>query len=77
MNTTLVFPEPLTQNRISYLVSKGIDPDIAGIDLEMVKMKLQDANEGKGWDIDTCQRAELEYKRYLQLNRDHPQGKRI
>ena len=71
MNAVLQFPDAITQQRIAELKAKGLDADIAAIDLEMVKMKLQDPDEGKGWDPETCEQAELEYKRYLQLNRMH------
>ena len=64
----LVLPEPISLERVSYLINqKGIDPKIASIDLSMVKMKLQDQDEGLGWTADECELAEIEYKRYLQL----------
>lgn len=72
-NLTLTTPEPITVERISYLInSKGIDPTVAGIDLEMVKMKLQDKEEGLGWTIDQSNEAEVEYKRYLHLTKKFP-----
>jgi hypothetical protein len=62
--------EPLTLERISHLINaKGIDPIIAHIDLEMVKMKLMDTEEGLGWSEEQCDDAEIEYKRFLHLNR--------
>ena len=65
--------QPITLERISFLInSKGIDPIIAGIDLEMVKMKLQDAEEGLGWNEEQCDDAEIEYKRFLHLNHKFP-----
>jgi hypothetical protein len=73
--------EQLTQNqleaisieRISYLVTqKGINSTIAHIDLEMVKMKIMDPEEGLGWTREDCDRAEIEYKRFLQLNKMFP-----
>ena len=70
---TLTTPEPITVERVSYLINKkGIDPTIAIIDLEMVKMKLQDTEEGLGWTVDQCDEAEIEYKRFLQLNKKFP-----
>src|SRR3990170_1079306 len=61
--------ESITVERISHLInSKGIDPVIANIDLEMVKMKLQDTGEGLGWTEEQCDEAEIEYKRFLHLN---------
>ena len=36
--------------------------------LEMVKMKMQETDEGEGWTIAQCESAEIEYKRFLHLN---------
>lgn len=64
---------PITLERISYLINnKGIDPLIASIDLEMVKMKLMDTEEGLGWSEEQCDDAEIEYKRFLHLNNKYP-----
>ena len=64
--------EAIGKDRIAQLTfEKGIQPIIAEIDLEMVKMKLQDTEEGKGWTIDQCEDAEIEYKRFLQLNKKY------
>lgn len=72
-NLTLTIPEPIIVERISYLINKkGIDPTIANIDLEMVKMKLRDTEEGLGWTDEQCENAEIEYKRFLQLNKKFP-----
>ncbi|UPT67638.1 MAG: hypothetical protein M0D57_02920 [Sphingobacteriales bacterium JAD_PAG50586_3] len=72
---TLTIQEPITAERISYLINqKGIDPIVAGIDLEMVKMKLRDPEEGLGWTYDECDEAEVEYKRYLHLTRKFPEA---
>jgi len=70
--TTLILPEPITQDRILILTSKRIDRDIASIDLEMVKMKLCQPKEGIGWTRDQAEDAEIEYKRYLHLCRHFP-----
>lgn len=70
---TLTTPEPITLERISYLINtKGIDLTIANIDLEMVKMKLKDTEEGLGWTDEQCDIAEVEYKRFLHLNKKFP-----
>ncbi len=69
---TLEIPEPITENRISYLISKRINSIIARIDLEMVKMKLKDTEEGLGWNDEQCEKAEVEYKRFLHLNMKFP-----
>lgn len=66
---TLVYPDPITIERISSLINTyGIDPTIAEIDLEMVKMKLRDPEEGQGWSFEDCDNNEIEYKRFLHLN---------
>lgn len=70
--STLTLPTPITKERISFLIGKNIDPDIASIDLEMVKMKLREPKEGIEWTIDQIEDAEIEYKRYLHLTRHFP-----
>ena len=71
----LVKPESISLERISWLINeKKIMPQIAGINLEMVKMKLQDKDEGQGWNIEQCDSAEVEYKRFLQMNLQNPKS---
>jgi Hint module/Glycine-rich domain-containing protein-like len=66
-------PAPITRERISYLENdKGIDPTISGIDLELVKAKLQDVEDGLGWTVEQCDAAEVMYKRFLHLNKRFP-----
>ncbi len=73
--TTLVYPDPISIERVSYLMTqKGIDPEIAKLDLEMVKMKLREAEEGENWTHEQCDSAEIEYKRYLQLCKKYGKG---
>ena len=69
---SLVVPKPISAERIGFLISKGIDFDIAEIDLEMVKMKMTDPDEGAGWTAEQCDDAEVEYKRFLALCRQFP-----
>lgn len=65
--------EPISLIRISNLINNSrIDPIVASIDLEMVKMKLQDEEEGLSWTIEKCDEAEVEYKRFLHLNKKFP-----
>lgn len=72
---TLVYPDPISIERISYLITKkGIDREIANLNLEMVKMKLRDTEEGENWTYDQCDSAEIEYKRYLQLCKKYGKG---
>lgn len=64
----LMYPESISLERISFLVNvKNIDQAIAEINLEMIKMKMQEAEEGESWTSEQCDSAEIEYKRYLQL----------
>jgi hypothetical protein len=72
--TAFVLPEPITKERIQFLQDKGIDPVVAALDLSMIKMKLQDLEEGKGWDGEECEEAEVEYKRFLTMNRLFPRS---
>jgi len=64
---TLITPE-----RIAYLAAeKGIDPAIACIDLEKVKMKLMETG-GPSWTHELCESAEVAYKRFLHLSKRFP-----
>jgi len=47
--------------------------DIQNLDLSMIKLKLQDHEEGQGWTADECDSIEIEYKKYLALKRHYPQ----
>ncbi|MEI6750731.1 MAG: glycine-rich domain-containing protein-like [Bacteroidota bacterium] len=69
-----MFPAPISEDRINWLIEKGIDADIAQINLEMVKMKLRDQNEGQAWTERQSDEAELEYKRWLTLVKRHGKG---
>lgn len=65
---TLNYPEPISLERTSFLINmKKIDPVIAAINLEMIKMKMQEAEEGENWTQEQCDSAEIEYKRFLHL----------
>ncbi len=71
----LVLPESISPERVSQLIHEGrISPTIAAIDLSMVKMKLQDSEEGLGWTPEQCELAEVEYKRFLHLCAVHGKG---
>lgn len=70
IKTSLVIPAPISKERISWLINeKGINPEIAAIDLEMIKMKMSLSDEGEGWTKEQCEDAEVEYKRFLHLNK--------
>ena len=65
---TLMYPDPISLERTSFLINmKNIDPAIAEINLEMIKMKMQEAEEGENWTQEQCDSAEIEYKRFLNL----------
>jgi hypothetical protein len=64
-------PDPITPVRVAQLCAYGIEPDIAAVDLEMVKLKLREPEEGVAWTSEQCESAEVEYKRFLHLNRVH------
>ena len=70
----LVFPGPINSERIGWLVTKGVEADIAAIDMEMVNMKLGDKDEGNDWTKPQADEAELEYKRFLTLSKRHGKG---
>jgi hypothetical protein len=71
----LVKPESIGVERISFLINqKGISPEIAAIDLEMIKMKMSLSDEGEGWTKEQCEDAEIEYKRFLHLNKKFPKA---
>lgn len=44
------------------------------LNLSMVKRKLADVDEGKGWSPHYCDRVEMEYRRYLALSRHYPEA---
>ncbi|MBA2664111.1 MAG: TauD/TfdA family dioxygenase [Bradymonadaceae bacterium] len=64
-------PPPIQPCEVQQFIEQGVDPAVAAIDLSMVKMKMQDPEEGKGWSQIQCDEVELEYKRYLTLNLRH------
>lgn len=73
--SNLIYADAISVERISYLINeKGISPEIAALDLEMVKMKLREPEEGKNWSAEQCQNAEVEYKRYLHLCQKYGKG---
>jgi len=68
----LILPDPISVERIELLKSKGIAETIASFDLEMVKMKMTEPDEGIGWTVEQCEDAEIEYKRFLTLCIHYP-----
>lgn len=48
--TDLIYPDPISLERVSFLMNiKGIAPEVAELDFELMKQKLQDPEEGMGW----------------------------
>lgn len=46
--------------------------DIDALDLSMIKLKLQDSEEGPAWSSEQCDSVEIEYKQFLALKRAYP-----
>jgi hypothetical protein len=46
---------------------------IQALDLDCIKLKLMDAEEGQGWSREHADRTELEYKRFLALMTKFPE----
>ncbi len=47
---------------------------VNSIDLSMVKLKLMDPEEGKGWSLEQANHAEIRYRRYLCMVFVHRDG---
>ncbi len=47
--------------------------DIRRTDFSMIKLKLQDEEEGQGWSCEKCDETEIEYKKFLALKRAYPE----
>jgi hypothetical protein len=46
---------------------------IEALDLEMIKLKLMDLEEGKGWSRDYADQVGEEYRKFLALTRTYPE----
>lgn len=46
--------------------------DINCLDLEMIKLKLMDIEEGEGWSRDYVDQVAIEYRKFLGLSRNYP-----
>lgn len=67
--TTFETPAPISPEKISWLINnKRITPEVAAIDLEMVKMKMRNEEEELNWNDEQIEDGEIEYKRFLHLN---------
>jgi hypothetical protein len=63
MNSITISKETLVDKAISMLNE---------IDFNMLKLKLQDKEEGLGWTTEQCEIAEKEYKQFLALKYAYP-----
>ena len=70
----LIYPDGISPQRVQGLSQMGISHEIASVDLEMVKMKIADLDEGMGWNKDKCDSVEVLYKRFLHLCKKHGKG---
>ena len=52
--------------------TKCLHPDIAKINLEKIKVVLNDDSYGINWNLEKCNRAEVQYKRFLHLQNKFP-----
>jgi hypothetical protein len=63
----------MEQNTLPAVVdTKIFMKDIVELDLSMIKLKLQDFEEGPGWSKELCNDTEVEYKKFLAMNRHYP-----
>jgi hypothetical protein len=53
-------------------ITTDLHKQIESLDLSMIKLKLQDEDEGQGWTDSKCDEVEKEYKRFLILKRLYP-----
>jgi hypothetical protein len=71
--TTLAFADPIANTASAAPTLRSARAKIDTIDLSMVKLKLMDPEEGKGWTQVFADLAEERYRRFLTLlylNRD-------
>lgn len=59
----LIAVETKTKNRATDFRILEID----NLDFHLLKMKLQDCEDGEGWTLQQCENAEFLYKRFLKL----------
>lgn len=51
----------------------GILPEILKLNLDRIKWKLSEPEEGRGWSQELCDHAETEYKKYLTMVKLFPE----
>lgn len=57
---------------IETLLSGPISTDVELLNFGMLKLKLQDPDEGPGWTREQCDAVEVEYRRFLTLKLMYP-----
>jgi hypothetical protein len=75
-------PVPNGNNARSLAVKQTVDPKnideaksrIDMLDLDCIKVKLMDSDEGEGWDRETVERLDREYRRFLFLTVTRPES---
>lgn len=72
MNTSIAVAEPSAPT-LSQSFGRSME-DIEALDLALIKLKLQDAEEGPGWSAERCDAVEIDYKRFLALKRVYPES---
>ncbi len=55
------------------LQESNITSEIKNLDFTMIKRKLQEPEEGKGWDKETCDQVEMQYREFLALRKVYPE----
>lgn len=58
---------------IEITTETGILPEIASLNLDRIKWKLSDSDDGQGWTTELCDFAENEYKKYLTMVKLFPE----
>jgi hypothetical protein len=72
MNASVAAPESATPTS-SQSLGRSME-DIEALDLTLIKLKLQDTEEGPGWSAEKCGAVEVDYKRFLALKRAYPEA---
>lgn len=64
---------PSTQDLPVRTITAIAIADIAALDFDLIKLKLQDSDEGPGWSAERCEVVEQDYRRFLALKRHYPE----
>lgn len=58
---------------VEFSTTYGILPEILRLNLDRIKWKLSEPEEGRGWSQELCDHAEMEYKKYLTMMKLFPE----